>query len=117
MVQRIRNAVEKSSTGGTPAKSILNNAIRLQAHMLAPPTSLGSLQQITLSDTMDELISKQHTLITVVHETQLAFDAHALVEYDPPITEYPVHFYMFFTPPVGRSYKLLLRHRDPTRQT
>jgi len=76
MVQRIRNAVEKSSTGGTPAELILNNAIRLQAHMLAPPISLGSLQQITLSDTMDEWISKQHTLIAVAHETQLAFDAH-----------------------------------------
>jgi len=42
-----------------------------------------------------------------------ATDVHALVEYDPRITEYPVHSYVFFTPPVGRSNKLLPRHRDP----
>jgi len=113
MVQRIMNTVEKTSTGVTPAELILNNAIRLQARILAPPTSLESAQQIALSDTMDEWISKQHTLITVARETQLASDAHALVEYDPRITEYPVHSYVFFTPPVGRSNKLLPRHRGP----
>ena len=57
---------------------------------------------------MDELIEKQHTL-----NTQLASDAHALVEYDLRITEYPVHFYELFTPPVGRSNKLLSRHCGP----
>ena len=62
---------------------------------------------------MDEWISKQHTLITVARETQLASDAHALVEYDPRITEYPVHSYVFFTTPVGRSNKLLPRRRGP----
>ena len=58
---------------------------------------------------MDEWISKQHTLITVARETQLASGAHALVEYDSRITEYPVHSYVFFTPP----NKLLPRHRGP----
>ncbi len=36
-----------------------------------------------------------------------------MVEYDPTVTEYPVHFYVLFTPPVGRSDKLLPRHRGP----
>ena len=76
MVQRIMNSVEKTSTAVTPPEKFLNNAIRLQARILAPPTSLGSAQQIALSDTMDEWISKQHILITVARETQLASDAH-----------------------------------------
>ena len=38
----------------------------------------------------------------------MSSDAHALVEYDPRITEYPVHSYVLFTLPVGRSNKLLL---------
>ena len=61
---------------------------------------------------MDEWISKRDTLITVARETQLASNVHALVEYDPRITEYPVHSNVFFTPPVGRSNKLLPRHRS-----
>ena len=36
---------------------------------------------------MDKWIAKQHTLITVARETQLASDVHALVEYDPRFTE------------------------------
>ena len=37
-----------------------------------------------------------------------------MVEYDSTITEYPVHSYVLFTPPVsGRSNKLLPRHRGP----
>ena len=62
-----------------------------------------STSNLSLSDTMDEWISKHCTFITV------ATDAHALVEYDPRITEYLVHFYVFFTPPVGRFSKLLPR--------
>ena len=86
MMQRIKNTVEKTSTGVTPADLILNNAIRLQARILAPPPPIGSSQQLSLSDTMDAWIAKQHTLITVARDTQLASDAHALVEYDPRIT-------------------------------
>ncbi len=40
-------------------------------------------------------------------------DHHALVEYDPTVTEYPINSYVLFTPPVGRSDKLLPRHRGP----
>jgi transposase InsO family protein len=67
MVQRIMNMVETTSTGVTPAELILNNAIRLQARILAP---LGSAEQIALSDTVDEWISKQHTLITIARTCQ-----------------------------------------------
>jgi len=36
-----------------------------------------------------------------------------MVEYDATVTEYPVRSYVLFTPPVGRSDKLLPRHRRP----
>ena len=36
-----------------------------------------------------------------------------MVEYDPSITEYPINSYVLFTPLVGRSDKLLPRHRGP----
>jgi hypothetical protein len=67
----------------------------------------------TLSDRMDEWISKQNTLIKVARERQSMTDHHALVEYDPTVTEYPINSYVLFTPPVGRSDKLLPRHRGP----
>ena len=38
-------------------------------------------------------------------------DSHLLVESDPRITEYPVHLYVLFTPPVGRGNKLLPTYR------
>ena len=69
--------------------------------------------QIALSDRMDEWISKQNTLIKVAQEKQSKTDHHALVEYDPTVTEYPINSYVLFTPPVGRSDKLLPRHRGP----
>jgi len=55
----------------------------------------------------------QNTLIKVTREKQSKTDHHALVEYDPAVTEYPINSYMLFTPPVGRSDKLLPRHRGP----
>ena len=36
-----------------------------------------------------------------------------MVEFDSRKTEYPVHSYVLFTPPVGRGDKLLPRHRGP----
>ena len=36
-----------------------------------------------------------------------------MVEFDSRITEYPVHSYVLFTPPVGRGDKLLPRNRGP----
>ena len=68
MVQRIMNTVEKTSTGVIPADLILNNAIRLEARILAPPPPIGSSQQVALSDTMDEWIARLHTLITVARD-------------------------------------------------
>jgi hypothetical protein len=113
MVQRIMNTVEKTSTGVTPAELILNNSIRLTERILTPPTEALSSGQIALSDTMDDWIARQFTLIKVAQERQLQSDSHALVQYDDRITEYPVHSYVLFTPPVGRSDKLLPRHRGP----
>jgi hypothetical protein len=113
MVQRIMNTVEKTSTGVTPAELILNNSIRLTERILLPPTQAMSSGQFALSDTMDDWIARQSILIKVARDKQLRTDHHALVEYDPTITEYPVHSYVLFTPPVGRSDKLLPRHRGP----
>jgi hypothetical protein len=41
-----------------------------------------------------------------VHLHQQQTDFHALVEFNPTITEYPVHSYVLFTPLVGRSDKM-----------
>ena len=49
----------------------------------------------------------------MARERQSKTDHHALVEYDPTVTEYPINSYVLFTPPVGRSDKLLPRHRGP----
>ena len=102
MVERIMNTVEKTSTGVSPAVLILNNSIRLSNRILAPgsanPTSQG-----VLSDTMDNWVARQHTLLQVAQAHQ-----H---QSDPRITEYPVHSYVLFTPLVGRGNKLLPKHR------
>ena len=119
MVQRIMNTVEKTSTGVTPAQLILNNSISLSKQILMSQRVLHIQDttrpkgQIALSDRMDEWISKQNTLIKVARERQSTTDHHALVEYDPAVTEYPINSYVLFTPPVGRSDKLLPRHRGP----
>jgi hypothetical protein len=55
---------------------------------------------------LDEWIARQNTLIKVAREKQSKTDHHA-------VTEYPINSYVLFTPPVGRSDKLLQRHRDP----
>ena len=62
---------------------------------------------------MDEWVARQSTLVRIARDKQLQTDFHALVEFDPSITEYPVNSYVLFTPPVGRSDKLLPRHRGP----
>ena len=113
MVQRIMNTVEKTSTGVSPAELILNNSIRLTERILLPPTQAKSSGQFALSDTVDEWVARQSTLVRVARDKQLQTDFHALVEFDPSITEYPVNSYVLFTPPVGRSDKLLPRHRGP----
>jgi hypothetical protein len=58
---------------------------------------------------MNEWIAGQNVLLKVARDKQSKTDFHAVVEYDPSITEYPINFYVLFTPPVGRSDKLLPR--------
>ena len=102
MVQRILNTVEKSSAGVTPAELILDNSIRLSERILLPPAQANG-----------RMGSKTNTLIKVARDKQLQTDYHALVKFDPTITEYPVNSYVLFFPPVGRSDKLLPRHKGP----
>ena len=60
---------------------------------------------------MDNWVARQHTLLQVAQAHQHQSDSHLLVEYGPRFTEYPVHSYVLFTPPVGRGNKLLPTHR------
>ena len=75
LVQRIINTVEKTSTGVTPAKLILTHSIRLSAHIMTPISNVDS-SDTSLSDRMDEWISRQHTLLFVAQENQLKSDQH-----------------------------------------
>ena len=98
LVQRIMNTVEKTSTGVTPADLILNHSLRLSSHIMTPIGDVDS-SFTSLSDRMDEWISKQHTLLVVAQESQRQSDQHQLMENDPGITDYPIHSYVLFTPP------------------
>ena len=62
---------------------------------------------------MDEWISRQRTLLVVAQGNQLKSDQHQLVENDPDITDYPINSYVLYTPPTGRSNKLLSKHKGP----
>jgi hypothetical protein len=104
------NTVEKTSTGVSPAELILNNLIRLSNHILAPG-SANPTNRVALSGTTDNWVARKHTLLQVAQAHQHQSDSHLLVESDPRITEYPVHSYVLFTPPVGRGNKLLPTHR------
>ncbi len=64
MVQRIMNTVDKTSTGVTPAELILNNSIRLSNRTLAPG-SANPTCRVALSDTMDNWVERQHTLLQI----------------------------------------------------
>ena len=65
------NTVEKTSTGVTPADLILSHSIRLTSHIMSPVSSGIDSSDISLSDRMDEWISRQHTLLVIVQENQL----------------------------------------------
>jgi len=104
LVQRIMNTVEKTSTGVTLTDLILSHAIRLTSHIMSPVSS--SID--SLSNRTDEWISRQHTLLVVAQETQLQN-----VENDADITDYSINSYVLYTPPMGRSNKLLPKHRGP----
>ncbi len=71
------------------------------------PLSRVNSSDTSLSERMDEWISRQHTLLVVAQENQLKSDQHQLVEDDPDITDYPINSYVLYTPPTGRSNKLL----------
>ena len=80
------NTVDKTSTGVTPADLILSHSIRLTSHIMSPVSSSIDSSDTSLSDRMDEWISRQHTLLVVAQETQLQSDQHTVVE----ITDYPI---------------------------
>ena len=87
------NTVEKTSTGVSPAELILNYSIRLTERILLPPTQAKFSGQFALSDTMDEWVARQNTLVRAARDKQLQTDFHALVEFDLTITEYSTSFY------------------------
>ena len=89
------NTVEKTSTGVTPADLILSHAIRLTSHIVSPVSSGIDSNDTSLSDRMDEWISRQHTLLVVAQETQLQCDQHKVVENNADITDYPVNSYVY----------------------
>ena len=49
----------------------------------------------------------------MAQEHQLQTDQHKVVDNDPDVTDYPVNSYVLYTPPIGRSNKLLARHKGP----
>ena len=88
------NTVEKRSTGVTPADLILSHAIRLTSHIMSPVGSGINSSDTSLSDRMDEWISRQHTLLVVAEETQLQSNRHKVVEN-------PINWYVLYTPPIN----------------
>ena len=100
------NTVEKRSTGVTPADLILSHAIRLTSHIMSPVGSGINSSDTSLSDRMDEWISRQHTLLVVAEETQLQSNRHKVVEN-------PINWYVLYTPPMVLSNKLLPKPRGP----
>ena len=80
---------------------------------MSPVSSSVDSSDTSLSDRMDEWISRQHTMLVVAQETQLQSDQHKIVENDAEITDYPANYYLLYTPPMGRGCKLLPKHRGP----
>jgi len=105
------NTVEKTSTGVTPAELIFSHSISLSSYILTPVHGGVSSSDILLSDRLDEWISRQHTLLIVAQEHQI--DQHKIVENDPDVTDYPVNSCVLYTPAMGRSNKLLPKHKGP----
>ena len=60
LVQRIMNTLEKTSTGVTPTDLILSHSIRLISQIMSPISGSVDSSDISLSDRMDEWISRQH---------------------------------------------------------
>ena len=103
IVQRIINTLEKTSTLIIPAELILNNSIRLSNRILLPPGSTNPSSQIALSDTMDNWVARKHTLLTATYSLSTT----------RVLTEFPVHSYALFIPPlivVTNSYPNITDH-------
>jgi hypothetical protein len=90
---------------------ILSHSIRLTSHIMSPISGSVDSSDISLSERMDELISRQHTLLVVAQESQLQNDQHKVVVNDADVNDYPINSYVLYTPPTGRCNKLLPRHR------
>ena len=80
---------------------------------MSPVSNSMDSSDISLSERMDEWVSRQHTLLVVAQETQLQSDQHKVVENDAEVTDYPINSYVLYTPPSGRGNKLLPKHRGP----
>ena len=104
--QRVKNNLE-------PEETILSHFIRLTSNIMSPISGSVDSSGISLSDRMDEWISRQHTLLVVAQERQLQSDQHKVVENDADVTDYPINSYVLYTPPMGRGNKLLPKHRGP----
>jgi hypothetical protein len=52
------------NTGVTPTERILNNSIRLSNRIVAPD-SANPTSRVTLSDTMDNWVARQYTILQV----------------------------------------------------
>ena len=74
LVQCIMNTVEKTSTGVTPADLILTS------HIISPISGSVDSSDISLSDRMDEWISRQYSLLVVAQESQLQSDQHKVCD-------------------------------------
>ncbi len=107
------NTIEKTLTGVTPADLILSHSIRLTLHIMSPVSSSIDSSDTSLSDRMDEWISRQHALLVVAEETQLQRVINTVVVNDAEITDYPINSYVLYTPQMDRGNKLLPKHRGP----
>ena len=68
---------------------------------MSPISGSVDSSDTSLSDRMDEWISRQHTLLVVAQESQLQSDQHKVVENDADITDYPINSYVLYTPQMG----------------
>ena len=66
----------------------LSHSIRLTSHTTSPIGGSVDSSDTSLSDRMDEWISRQHTLLVVAQESQLQSDQHEVVESDADVTDY-----------------------------
>ena len=61
---------------------------------MSPITGNVDSSDTSLSDRMDEWISRQHTLLVVAQESQRQSDQHKVIENDADVTDYPINSYV-----------------------